>query len=95
MVDSKQIPVLHVYAVDDADDTAHWLKMREIPLIGDTVIIMDEEYDRVFKVTERGQISGANKLASGWVRLTNVEDPNVAPGSDNYQFMKKFRKAKP
>jgi hypothetical protein len=96
MADSKQIPPLHVYAVEGFGSKSHWLKMREIPHIGDTIIIENGEVARVLKVTERGQIvdEKGKKLSAGWVRLEDVQDPNNAPGSDIYQFMEEFRRSK-
>jgi hypothetical protein len=95
MTDSKQIPSLHVYAVEDFGSNPRWLKMQEIPVVGDTIIVEDGDNYAVFEVTERGQIAGPKKLSCGWMRLKNVQDPNVAPGSYTYQFMEEFRKSKP
>ena len=94
MSNIKQLSSLRVYAVEDSDNTPHWLEMREIPLVGDTLIVENGEFCSVFRVKERGQIAGTKGMACGWIRLEEIEGRNHAPGS-GYQFMEEFRKRKP
>jgi hypothetical protein len=91
MTDSKNTikhASLYVYAIDASDNKRHRLNLTEIPLIGDTIIILNEG---VFKVVERGQIADTKKLACGWIRIEKIEGRNVAPGSD-YHFMESWDK---
>ena len=90
MDNSQKYLLISVYAVEDNSVDGTMLKMREIPLVGDTVVMLNKG---IFKVVERGQIADDTKLACGWVRLKNVEDSNHAPGSDNYLFLEKLHKA--
>ena len=79
---------VYVWTIEASDNKQHWLKLREIPSIGDTLIIMD---DGVFKVIERGQIANGRKLACGWIRIEEIEGRNRAPGSC-YLFMENWDK---
>ena len=89
MTDSKNtLPSVNVLAIEASDNKNHWLKLREIPSIGDTLIITD---DGVFKVIERGQSANGRKLACGWIRIEEIEGRNRAPGSD-YLFMENWGK---
>jgi hypothetical protein len=89
MSDSIKKPIsVHVCAIETTDNKRHWLKLSEIPSIGDTMIIMDAG---VFKVLERGQIADAKKLACGWIRIEEIEGRNIAPGS-GYKFMEDWGK---
>jgi hypothetical protein len=89
MTDSKKShAAVFVWAIEASDNAAHWLKLREIPSIGDTIIILDAG---VFNVVERGQIVDGKKPACGWIRIDEIEGRNHAPGSC-YRFMENWAK---